>query len=171
VTITDFTVPASSGEPVSLDSYTGQVLLIVNTASRCGFTHQLAGLQELWEQYRDRGFTVIGFPCNQFGHQDPGTDEEIQEFCRLDYGVTFPVMAKVQVNGSDADPLFTWLTTQVPGLMGTKAIKWNFTKFLVGRDGQVIARFRPTDEPAMLARAIEDALAVDRTTELSGVDH
>lgn len=155
----DFTVTGSSGQAVDLNDYRGQVLLIVNTASKCGFTPQFAGLEQLWQDFGDRGLTVLGFPCNQFASQDPGTDSEIVEFCQVNYGVTFPMMAKIDVNGKDADPLFQWLTAEAPGLMGSKRIKWNFSKFLVGRDGQVIKRYAPNDEPAGLADDIEAALA------------
>ena len=139
--------------------YQGQVLLIVNTASKCGLTPQFTGLEQLWQKYRDQGLTIIGFPCNQFANQDPGSNDEIVEFCQLNYGVTFPMMAKIDVNGADADPIFKWLTEQAPGLLGSKRIKWNFTKFLVGRDGEVIARFAPKQEPEEIAAAIEAAVA------------
>ncbi len=157
----DFTVSASDGTAVDLGDYRGQVLVIVNTASKCGFTPQFAGLEEIYQQYRERGLTILGFPCNQFASQDPGTDAEIVEFCQVNYGVTFPMMAKIDVNGSDAAPVFQWLTAEAPGLLGSKRIKWNFTKFLIGRDGEVIARFGPNDEPTSMASAIEAALAVD----------
>lgn len=159
MTIDDFTVQASDGTQVDLADYRGQVLLIVNTASKCGFTPQFTGLEELWQQHRDQGLTVIGFPCNQFASQDPGSNSEILDFCQVNYGVTFPMMAKVDVNGSYADPLFRWLTSEAPGFMGSKRIKWNFTKFLVGRDGQVIKRYGPNDEPASIATDIEAALS------------
>lgn len=158
MSVYDFTVKSSDGTDVALSGYRGQVLLIVNTASRCGYTPQLGGLEELWQTFGGRGLTVLGFPCNQFGGQDPGTDEQIVEFCHVSYGVTFPMMAKIDVNGRDAAPLFTWLTSEAPGMLGTRRIKWNFTKFLVGRDGEVLGRFRPTDEPADLASHIEAAL-------------
>ena len=135
------------------------MLLIVNTASACGFTPQFAGLEELWKTYSEHGLTVIGFPCNQFGSQDPGSNAEIGSFCQKNYGVTFPMMSKVDVNGASAHPLWKWLTAEAPGLLGTKAIKWNFTKFLVGRDGQVIKRYAPTDTPVALKADIEAALA------------
>ena len=131
----DFNVTRIDGQPVSLSQYQGQVLLIVNTASACGFTPQLAGLQQLHDTYGPCGLAVLGFPCNQFGSQDPGTNESIGQFCERNYGVRFPMMAKVNVNGAQAAPLFRWLKTQAPGLLGTRAIKWNFTKFLIGRDG------------------------------------
>jgi glutathione peroxidase len=135
------------------------VLLIVNTASACGFTPQFAGLEKLWQDLGDRGLVVVGFPCNQFGAQDPGTNDEIGAFCQRNYGVSFPMMAKVDVNGSQAHPLWKWLTAEAPGLLGTQAIKWNFTKFLVGRDGKVIKRYAPNDPPEALRADIERALA------------
>ena len=158
-TIHDFTVRNIQGEPVPLSRYQGQVVLVVNTASACGFTPQFAGLEELHKTYAAQGLAVLGFPCNQFGSQDPGSNEEIASFCQLNYGVDFPMMEKIDVNGAKADPLFQWLTKEAPGLLGSKAIKWNFTKFLVGRDGQVIRRYAPQDAPAKLAKDIESALA------------
>jgi len=155
----DFDVTRIDGQPVSLAQYRGQVMLIVNTASACGFTPQFAGLQALHTTYGERGPAVLGFPCNQFGRQDPGSNESIGQFCQRNYGVSFPMMAKVDVNGDAAAPLYRWLTEQAPGVLGTRAIKWNFTKFLVGRDGRVIRRYAPTDKPAKLARDIEAALA------------
>ena len=157
--ITDFTVKNLIDEPVDLSCYAGEVMLIVNTASACGFTPQFAGLEELHKTYAAQGLTVLGFPCNQFGSQDPGSNDEIASFCQLNYGVDFPMMEKIDVNGAKADPLFQWLTKEAPGLLGSKAIKWNFTKFLVGRDGQVIRRYAPQDAPAKLAGDIEAALA------------
>jgi glutathione peroxidase len=155
----DFEASSIDGKPVSLADYRGKVLLIVNTASQCGFTPQFTGLEQLWEAYRERGLVVLGFPCNQFGQQDPGSDAEISSFCSLNYGVSFPMMKKVDVNGADAHPLYRWLTAEAPGLLGTKAIKWNFTKFLVGRDGTVLKRYAPTDTPESLKADIERALA------------
>lgn len=155
----DFDALQMDGRTVPLRDYQGRVLLIVNTASACGFTPQFAGLQDLHRQYADRGLVVLGFPCNQFGRQDPGPNDEIATFCQRNYGVDFPMMAKIDVNGSDAPPLYRWLTAEAPGVLGTRAIKWNFTKFLIGRDGQVIRRYAPTDKPASLARDIEAALA------------
>ena len=146
------------GRPVSLMEYRDRVLLIVNTASRCGFTPQLAGLEALWERYRLRGLVVLGFPCNQFGGQEPGTEQQIQDFCATRYGVSFPLMSKVEVNGAHAHPLYKWLCAQAPGLLGSKAIKWNFTKFLVGRDGHVIRRYGPAEAPEKLEADIEKAL-------------
>ena len=158
MSVYDFTVTGGDGTAVPLARYAGRVLLVVNTASQCGYTPQFAGLQELSERYESDGLTVIGFPCNQFGGQDPGSDDEIQQFCQVNYGVTFPMMARIDVNGRDADPLFQWLTQQAPGLLGTARIKWNFTKFLVGRDGEVIGRYRPSEEPSAIASDIETAL-------------
>ena len=158
-TLDSFNVTTLDGRPTTLADYQGKVLLIVNTASQCGLTPQFAGLQALHEQYAAQGFTVLGFPCNQFGSQDPGSNEEIGAFCRQNYGVTFPMMAKIEVNGDGADPLYKWLKAQAPGILGSEAIKWNFTKFLIGRDGQVIKRYAPQDEPATLTADIEAALA------------
>ena len=155
----DFDAIAIDGTPSPLSAHRGRVLLIVNTASACGFTPQFAGLEALWKTHGGRGLTVIGFPCNQFGSQDPGSDAEIGSFCQQNYGVTFPMMSKVDVNGASAHPLWKWLTAEAPGLLGTKAIKWNFTKFLIGRDGQVIKRYAPTDTPASLSADIEAALS------------
>jgi glutathione peroxidase len=156
--IYDFSAQSITGKPVKLSSYRGKVLLIVNTASQCGFTPQFGGLEALWEAYKDRGLVVLGFPSNEFGGQDPGSDGEIASFCQLNYGVSFPMMSKVEVNGAGAHPLYRWLTAEAPGLLGTKGIKWNFTKFLVGRDGQVVKRYAPQDAPAKLADDIEAAL-------------
>jgi glutathione peroxidase len=156
--IQDFEAVDITGKTVRLADQVGKVLLIVNTASQCGFTPQFAGLEKLWESYKDRGLVVMGFPSNEFGRQDPGSNDEIASFCQLNYGVSFPMMAKVDVNGGDAHPLFQWLKTEAPGLLGSKAIKWNFTKFLVGRDGQVIKRYAPQDKPESLAADIEAAL-------------
>ncbi len=146
------------GQRVALEQFRGKVLLIVNTASACGFTPQLAGLQALHQQYADQGLVVLGFPCNQFGRQDPGSNNEIAGFCQRNHGVDFAMMAKIDVNGEHAAPLYRWLTAQAPGILGTRAIKWNFTKFLVGKDGQVVRRYAPQDAPAKLARDIEAAL-------------
>ena len=156
----DFRVRSIDGDEVDLARYTGQVVLVVNTASQCGFTPQFAGLQELHARYTDQGLVILGFPCNQFGRQDPGHNSDIAAFCQKNYGVEFPMMAKVEVNGDAAAPLFVWLKGQAPGILGLQAIKWNFTKFLVGRDGQVIARYAPQDTPASLSADIEKALAV-----------
>ncbi|WP_157270777.1 glutathione peroxidase [Azohydromonas aeria] len=157
-TVYGFEAHAIDGRPVSLMEYHDRVLLIVNTASRCGFTPQLAGLEALWERYRARGLVVLGFPCNQFGGQEPGTEAQIQEFCSTTYAVSFPLMSKVEVNGAHAHPLWKWLCAQAPGLLGSKAIKWNFTKFLVGRDGRVIRRYGPAETPRKLEQDIERAL-------------
>lgn len=157
--IYDFEALSIQGKPVPLRTFEGQALLIVNTASACGFTPQFAGLEELHKTYGARGLVVLGFPCNQFGSQDKGSNDEISEFCQLNYGVSFPMMAKIDVNGSDAHPLYQWLVKEAPGLLGLKAIKWNFTKFLIGKDGQVLKRYAPTDTPASLAKDIEAALA------------
>ena len=147
------------GSSVPLSTYRGQVLLIVNTASACGFTPQFKGLEALHREYGGKGLVVLGFPCNQFGSQDPGTNDEIASFCELNYGVSFPMMAKIDVNGGEASPLYRWLSAEAPGLLGSKAIKWNFTKFLVGRDGQVIRRYAPQEAPENLASDIGAALA------------
>ncbi len=154
----DFSALSISGERADLATQRGKVILIVNTASACGFTPQFAGLEQLWRDYRDRGLVVIGFPSNQFGAQDPGSNDEIASFCSLNYGVDFPMMAKVDVNGKNAHPLWKWLTAEAPGLLGTQAVKWNFTKFLIGRDGKVIGRYAPTDKPESLRKDIEAAL-------------
>jgi glutathione peroxidase len=157
--IYEFEAQQIDGAPVSLAQFRGQPLLIVNTASACGFTPQFAGLQELHRDYGARGLVVLGFPCNQFGSQDPGSNAEIAGFCQKNYGVSFPMMQKIEVNGGNAHPLYRWLTSEAPGLLGSKAIKWNFTKFLVGKDGRVIRRYAPQDAPAKLAKDIEAALA------------
>jgi glutathione peroxidase len=155
----DFEALSIDGQKAHLASQRGKVLLIVNTASECGYTPQFAGLEQLWKQYRDRGLVVVGFPSNEFGGQDPGSNEEIASFCQLNYGVSFPMMEKVKVNGAQAHPLWKWLTAEARGVLGTQSVKWNFTKFLVGKDGQVIKRYGPGDEPASLKQDIEKALA------------
>jgi glutathione peroxidase len=155
----DFEAVSIDGKPAHLSSQRGKVLLIVNTASACGFTPQFAGLEKLWEAYRDKGLVIVGFPSNEFGGQDPGSNDEIASFCQLNYGVSFPMMAKVKVNGREAHPLWQWLTSEARGVLGTQAVKWNFTKFLVGKDGQVIKRYAPTDTPESLQADIEKALA------------
>jgi glutathione peroxidase len=147
-----------SGSPTPLVDYKGKVVLIVNTASQCGFTPQYAGLEALWRKYKDRGFAVLGFPCNQFGKQEPGDADQIAKFCSLTYDVTFPMFAKIEVNGPNADPLFEFLKDAQPGLLGSQAIKWNFTKFLVDKHGKVNARFAPTTKPADLEAEIEKLL-------------
>jgi glutathione peroxidase len=146
------------GEKTSLAPYRGKLMLIVNVASKCGFTSQYDGLEELHKKYGDRGLAVLGFPCNQFGNQEPGTEEQIMEFCRLNHGVTFPLFAKIEVNGKNAHPLFVYLKSQRPGLLGSEAIKWNFTKFLVDRDGEVVARFPPSTTPAAIGEEISSRL-------------
>ena len=155
----DFDAVSIAGQPANFSAQRGKVFVIVNTASKCGFTPQFAGLEKLAADYKDRGLVVVGFPCNQFGHQDPGANAEIESFCQLNYGVTFPMMAKVDVNGAGADPLWKWLKSEKPGVLGTEIIKWNFTKFLVGKDGQVVRRYAPSDAPDKLRADIEAALA------------
>ncbi|MEO7027223.1 MAG: glutathione peroxidase [Caulobacteraceae bacterium] len=154
----DFTVAALDGKPAAVADWRGRVLLIVNTASKCGFTPQYAGLEALHRKYQDRGFEVLGFPCNQFGAQEPGDAAQIASFCSLTYEVDFPMMAKINVNGPDASPLYKWLKGEKKGLLGTEAIKWNFTKFLIDRQGEVASRFAPTAEPKSLEGAIEALL-------------
>lgn len=156
--IYDFEALSIAGQPAHFASQRGKVLLIVNTASACGFTPQFAGLEALWRKYRDQGLVVVGFPSNEFGAQDPGSNDEIASFCRANYGVSFPMMAKVCVNGEDAHPLWRWLKAQAPGVLGTQAVKWNFTKFIVGRDGQVRKRCAPTDTPQSMEADIQEAL-------------
>ena len=158
-TVYDFDALQINGKSVPLSQFKGKAMLIVNTASACGFTPQFAGLEELHKAYGKKGLVVLGFPCNQFGAQDSGSNGEIAEFCQLNYGVSFPMMAKIDVNGAQAHPLYQWLAAEAPGLLGSKSIKWNFTKFLVGRDGSVLKRYAPTDTPASLAQDIEVALA------------
>ena len=153
-----FEVQTITGKKVGLDTYKNQVMLIVNTASKCGFTPQYEGLESLYAEYKDKGLVVLGFPCNQFGGQEPGSESEIAEFCLLNYGVSFPMFAKVDVNGDAADPLFKYLKKSQKGILGSEKIKWNFTKFLVNRDGNVIARFAPTVKPQDLAKDIEKLL-------------
>ena len=165
--LSDFTATRLTGEEVALSEYAGRVVLVVNTASRCGFTPQYAGLEALYEELSDEGFVVLGFPCNQFGSQEPGSEDEIGEFCQVNYGVTFPMFAKVDVNGPDAHPLFEWLKSEKTGVLGGR-IKWNFTKFLVGRDGQVVARYSPSTEPAELAGDVRAALAASGDEEDAG---
>jgi len=158
-TIYDFEAQGIDGKPVALSQYKGHPLLIVNTASACGFTPQFGGLEELHKTYGSRGLVVLGFPCNQFGAQDSGSNEEIGAFCQRNYGVSFQMMEKIDVNGAEAHPLYKWLAAEAPGLLGSKAIKWNFTKFLVGRDGKVLKRYAPQDAPKSLAKDVEAALA------------
>jgi glutathione peroxidase len=154
----DFSAQSLGGKPRRMSEFKGKVLLVVNTASKCGFTPQYAGLEQLYEKYKDRGLVVLGFPSNQFGDQEPGPDSEIAEFCQVNYGVTFPMFAKVDVNGDGAHPLFKYLTSTKKGVLGSQAIKWNFTKFLVGRDGKVLERYAPTTKPEDIGPDIEKAL-------------
>jgi len=158
MSVHDFEAATLDGKPVSLKDYAGKVLLIVNTASKCGLTPQYEGLEALYRKYRDQGLEILGFPCNQFGAQEPGTSEEIASFCSLTYDVTFPMFGKIEVNGPKTHPLYAYLKSSKKGLLGSEGIKWNFTKFLVGRDGEVIERFAPTTEPKDIAAAIEKAL-------------
>lgn len=158
-TIANFTAERIDGSSLALADLQGRVLLIVNTASACGFTPQFAGLEVLHQRYKDQGLTILGFPCNQFGAQDPGSNAEIGAFCQKNYGVSFDMMAKVEVNGSQAHPLFQWLKAQAPGVLGSEAVKWNFTKFLIGSDGQVIRRYASLDTPEKLEGDIAQALA------------
>jgi glutathione peroxidase len=157
-TLHDFSATILEGQPASLAEYRGKVVLVVNTASECGFTPQYAGLEALQQRFASRGFTVLGFPCNQFGAQEPGTAAEIGAFCEKNYGVSFPMFEKIKVNGPEAHPLYRWLTSEAPGLLGTQAIKWNFTKFLVDRDGNVVKRYAPQDKPESIAPDIEKLL-------------
>jgi glutathione peroxidase len=157
-TIADFNVTTNHGEELNLAEKKGSVLLVVNTASKCGFTPQYDGLEAVYQKYKDRGFEVLGFPCNQFGNQEPGNADEIEQFCKLNYGVTFPLMEKVEVNGDDASPLFDWMKEEAKGLFGSTSIKWNFTKFLIDRDGNVVRRYAPNDRPERIAKDIEKLL-------------
>ena len=158
-TIYDFEAVQMSGQDLALRQLQGKVMLIVNTASACGFTPQFGGLEKIHQAYKDLGLAVLGFPCNQFGNQDPASNEVIADFCQVNYGVTFTMMQKVNVNGPEAHPLYQWLCSEAPGLLGSKAIKWNFTKFLVGRDGRVLKRYASMDKPEKIAQDIEAALA------------
>jgi glutathione peroxidase len=158
-TVFDFSAQTLAGKARKMAEFKGHVLLVVNTASKCGFTPQYAGLEELYKKYKDKGLVVLGFPSNQFGEQEPGPESEIAEFCEVNYGVTFPMFSKVDVNGEAAHPLFKYLTSTKKGLLGSQAIKWNFTKFLVGRDGKVLERYAPTTKPEDIAPDIEKALA------------
>lgn len=155
MTVYQFEAKKINGQTISLSEYKGDVLLIVNTASNCGFTPQYKELQELYEQYKEKGFTVLGFPCNQFMNQEPGTESDIQSFCEMNFGVTFPLFSKVDVNGKNAHPLFQFLTEEAPGLLGMKAVKWNFTKFLVNRSGEVMERYAPNTNPIEISKDIE----------------
>ena len=156
--IYDFTVNDIHGKPVKLDRYKGKVMLVVNTASQCGFTPQYKGLEKLYEKFHEQGLEILGFPCNQFGQQEPGDEKEIAQFCELNYGVTFPMFAKVDVNGEKAAPVYKYLKAEKPGLLGSEGIKWNFTKFLVDRKGNVVKRYAPNDTPESLAGDVEKAL-------------
>ena len=156
--IYNFEVESIEGKSYSLDVYRGNILLIVNTASKCGFTPQFASLQQMYEEFAERGFVVLGFPCDQFGHQDPGSESEIHQFCKKNYGVTFPMHRKIDVNGDSTHPLFAWLKEAAPGILGTKAIKWNFTKFLVDREGEVIKRYAPNEISGQLTQNVQAAL-------------
>ncbi|WP_036877041.1 glutathione peroxidase [Xylanibacter oryzae] len=153
----DFTVKNKKGESVSLAEYKGKVVLIVNIATKCGFTPQLKGLEELWNRYQDKGLVILGFPCNQFANQNPDSDDQTQEFCLLNYGVTFPILKKINVNGDDADPLYKWLKSKKGGILWS-AIKWNFTKFLINKDGEVVHRFAPTAAPSKIEKYIVNEL-------------
>ena len=155
----EFSAKTIDGKSRKLGDYKGKVLLVVNTASQCGFTPQYKGLEAIYQKFKDRGFAVLGFPSNQFGQQEPGSDTEIAEFCEMNFGVSFPLFSKVDVNGADAHPLFKFLTSTKPGLLGSEGIKWNFTKFLIGKDGAVIDRYAPNTKPEDLAKDIEKALA------------
>jgi glutathione peroxidase len=154
----DFSATAIDGKPVDFSAYKGKVLLIVNTASKCGFTPQYKGLQKMFEQYAERGLEVLGFPCDQFGHQEPGNEADINSFCEMNFGVSFPLFAKIDVNGKDAHPLFAHLKSEAPGLLGSEGIKWNFTKFLVNREGKVVSRYAPATSPESIAKDIEALL-------------
>lgn len=154
-------ITRNTGEQITLEQYKGKVLLIVNTASKCGFTPQFEGLEELYKKYKDKGLEILGFPCDQFGHQEPGSDEDIAEFCSLNFGVSFPLFQKTIVNGPEANPLFESLKKEAPGLLGTKRIKWNFTKFLVTPDGKVLKRYAPTIKPSAIEADIIKHLPVD----------
>ncbi len=153
-----FTVQKADGKNLELEKYKGQVVLVVNVASKCGFTPQYKGLEELYKKFENQGFTILGFPCNQFGSQEPGSNADIQEFCSLNYGVSFPVLDKVEVNGDNVAPVYKWLKESAPGFLGTEMIKWNFTKFLIGKDGQIIKRYSPQEEPLNIADDIQKAL-------------
>ena len=157
-TLSDFSANRLDGQKQSLADYAGQVVLVVNVASQCGFTPQYEGLEALYRQFKDRGLVILGFPCNQFGEQEQGTSEDIAQFCALNFGVSFPLFERIDVNGSQALPLFDWLKASAPGLLGSEAIKWNFTKFLVGRDGRVVQRYAPTTEPAEIGPDVERLL-------------
>lgn len=154
----DFTMDRLNGKPQPLEDYKGKVLLVVNTASKCGFTPQFEGLEALYKDLKEKGLEILGFPCNQFGKQDPGSDDEIGEFCQINYGVSFPMFSKIEVNGDGAAPLYKHLKAVKPGMLGTKGIKWNFTKFLIDQDGNVVKRFAPADKPSAIRKEIEKLL-------------
>ena len=154
-----FSCQTPGGTNKSLEDYKGKVLLVVNTASKCGFTPQFKGLEEMYKRYHDKGLEILGFPCNQFGKQDPGSNDEIMEFCQLNYGVSFPMFGKIEVNGSNADPLFKHLKKAAPGALGTEGIKWNFTKFLIDPSGNVVKRYAPTDKPKAIEKDVKKLLA------------
>lgn len=156
--IADFTVTTNRGERLDLAEKMGKVLLVVNTASKCGFTPQYDGLENIYQKYKDRGFEVLGFPCNQFGNQEPGDADEIEQFCKINFSVSFPLMEKIDVNGDSASPLFDWMKGEAKGLLGSTSIKWNFTKFLIDRQGNVVRRYAPADRPERIARDIEKLL-------------
>jgi glutathione peroxidase len=159
----DFSATDIAGRERSLSEFAGQALLIVNVASRCGFTPQYTGLEALWRKHRSEGFAVLGFPCNQFGHQEPGDEQEIRHFCSLNYDVSFPLFAKIEVNGAGTHPLYRWLKSEKAGVLGTEAIKWNFTKFLVDRDGGVVRRYAPKDTPETIDADVGALLAAEST--------
>jgi glutathione peroxidase len=158
-TVYDFSCQTPGGDSRSLQDYQGKVLLVVNTASKCGFTPQFGGLEEMYKNYHDKGLEILGFPCNQFGKQDPGDNDEIMEFCQLNYGVSFPMFGKIEVNGAAADPLFKYLKKEAPGVLGSEGIKWNFTKFLIDASGKVVKRYAPKDTPKAIAKDIEKLIA------------
>jgi glutathione peroxidase len=155
----DFACQTPGGKKKSLGDYQGKVLLVVNTASKCGFTPQFEGLEQMYEKYKDRGLEILGFPCNQFGKQDPGSNDEIMEFCQLNYGVSFPMFGKIEVNGGGTDPLFKYLKKEAPGALGTQRIKWNFTKFLIDPSGEVVKRYAPTVKPKDIEKDVKKLLA------------
>lgn len=155
----DFTVKAADGKDVNLSAYKGKVVLVINVASKCGFTPQYSGLEEVYREFKDKNFVALGFPCNQFGFQEPGSNDEIQQFCSMTYQVSFPIMSKVDVNGSKTDPLYMFMKESAPGILGTETIKWNFTKFLIGKDGRVIKRYAPNTEPKEIVSDIQKALS------------
>lgn len=159
-TVHEFSAATLGGKEKSLAEYKGKVALIVNTASKCGFTPQYAGLEAIYEKYKDQGFVILGFPCNQFGSQEPGSESEIEQFCQVNYGVKFPMFGKIDVNGKNAHPLYKFLTSEKPGILGTEAIKWNFTKFLVDKDGNPVKRYAPNTKPEDIAGDIEKLLEV-----------